>query len=136
MQSSDGQTYTVTREIYVEYLCEDELGTPCKRAGDDSLQVVRERLEAAWPLEAVLAGVYPNPAGDQVVVRFGLPTASEVELVVYDVLGREVVRRRPGRMAAGWHREVLATGSWPAGRYVVVLRVGERTLTRTLMRIR
>jgi len=45
------------------------------------------------------------------------------------------VRRRLGRVAAGWHRVELATGAWSSGRYVVVLRVGERTLTRTITRV-
>ncbi|WP_178139369.1 hypothetical protein [Rhodothermus profundi] len=44
--------------------------------------------------------------------------------------------RWPGRMEAGWHRVVLATGSWPAGRYVVVLRAGGRTLTQSITRVR
>ncbi|MDQ7041728.1 MAG: T9SS type A sorting domain-containing protein [Rhodothermus sp.] len=88
------------------------------------------------PEEPVLAGVYPNPVRDRLVVRFGLPAAEEVELRVYDVLGREVVRRQLGRVAAGWHRVELATGAWSSGRYVVVLRVGERTLTQSITRVR
>ncbi|SHL08975.1 M12 family metallo-peptidase [Rhodothermus profundi] len=133
VQSSDGQEHTVTQEVYVlDPGCEDELGGFCKRALEDSVRVVRGRL----PEAVVLAEVYPNPAQDQVVVRFGLPAAQEVELRVYDVLGREVVRRRLGRMEAGWHREVLSTGHWSAGRYVVVLRAGGRTLTQSITRVR
>ncbi|ACY48934.1 zinc-dependent metalloprotease [Rhodothermus marinus] len=137
VQSSAGQAYTALREVYVlDSSCGEEIF--CAQAvGGDTLQVVQERLSAErLPAAPELEGLYPNPAGDRVVVRFGLPEASEVELMVYDVLGRAVVRRRPGRMEAGWHREVLMTDGWPAGRYVVVLRVGERTLSKTLMRIR
>ncbi len=137
VQSSAGQAYTALREVYVlDSSCGEEIFC-AQAAGGDTLQVVRGRLlEERLPEVPVLEGLYPNPAGDRVVVRFGLPEASEVELMVYDVLGRAVVRRRPGRMEAGWHREVLMTDGWPAGRYVVVLRVGERTLSKTLMRIR
>ncbi len=88
------------------------------------------------PEEPVLVGVYPNPMRDRVVVHFGLAETQEVELMVYDVLGREVVRRRLGRMVAGWHWEALDAAAWPAGRYVVVLRVGERTLTQSITRVR
>ncbi len=48
----------------------------------------------------------------------------------------QLVRRWLGRVAAGWHREALDSAAWPAGHYVVVLRLGERTLTETLTRIR
>ncbi|WP_072714004.1 hypothetical protein [Rhodothermus profundi] len=65
-----------------------------------------------------------EPSGDSVQVVQGqgveaLPEAQEVAPVVYDVLGREVVRRRPGCMAADWHRMTLAAGNWPSGSYVV-----------------
>ncbi|MFO7313162.1 M12 family metallo-peptidase [Rhodothermus marinus] len=130
VQSSAGQTAQAVYELTVY----EETPQP-QWASGEVLSLAEPSLDRV-PAEPVLEVLYPNPARDRVVVRFGLPEASEVELVVYDVLGREVVRRRPGHVAAGWHREVLMTDEWPAGRYVVVLRVGDRTLSKTLMRIR
>ncbi|WP_397546787.1 M12 family metallo-peptidase [Rhodothermus marinus] len=130
VQSSAGQTAQAVYELTVY----EETPQP-QWASGEVLSLAEPSLDRV-PAEPVLEVLYPNPARDRVMMWFGLPEASEVELVVYDVLGREVVRLRPGRVAAGWHREVLMTDGWPAGRYVVVLRVGDRTLSKTLMRIR
>ena len=71
---------------------------------------------------------YPNPFNPSTTIQFDLPMATDLHMVVYDLLGREVVRLvdewRPagfhsitwsGRMASGW--EV------PSGIYIARLTV-------------
>ena len=53
-----------------------------------------------------LYAVYPNPFNSSTVISFDLRAASFVELVVYDVMGREV--------------EVLGAGDWGLGKHEVV----------------
>ncbi|MBN1425016.1 hypothetical protein JXA88_10700, partial [Candidatus Fermentibacteria bacterium] len=52
-------------------------------------------------------GPSPNPFGDEVTIRYDLPTRSETRLGVYDLMGREVRRliddeRGPGRLSVTW----------------------------------
>ena len=61
--------------------------------------------EAPQPLEWRLEQNYPNPFNPKTVVSFQLPVASDVRLVVYDLLGREV--------------GVLVDEKKPAGTYTV-----------------
>ncbi len=47
---------------------------------------------------------YPNPFNGPTIIEYRLPETSEVELVVYDLHGREVVTLLHGLQEAGRHR--------------------------------
>jgi hypothetical protein len=70
---------------------------------------------------------YPNPFNPSTTIRYELPKATRVELVVYDILGREVrtlenALQQPGRYAAVFDGRNLASGVYfyrmQAGSYV------------------
>ncbi len=88
---------------------------------------------AALPLALTLDAPWPNPARDRATVRFGLPTASEVRVALYDVLGREVQRLADGAVAAGWHEVRLETSSLASGVYLVRVVSEGRQQTRAVV---
>ncbi len=47
--------------------------------------------------------VYPNPFNPSTTVRLYIPQASDLELGVYDVMGRMVRRLHTGGISSGWH---------------------------------
>lgn len=100
----------------------------------DGRSVVRAvRLVVEPPSDLVLDAPRPNPSAGRVRLGYGLPRASSVEVVVVDVLGREVYRTQAGEQAAGGH-EVVLDPVWGAGVYVVRLRAGAEARTTTLVR--
>ncbi|MEM6328337.1 MAG: T9SS type A sorting domain-containing protein, partial [Bacteroidota bacterium] len=78
----------------------------------------------------------PNPSRGDVQITFEMPTPGEVDLAVYDALGREVSRLASGAYAAGRHALTLDGRSLPSGVYVVrLVASGEaRTARVTLVR--
>jgi hypothetical protein len=88
-----------------------------------------------------LAPLAPNPAGNQVMVKFTLPQADNVTLAAFDVAGRKLADLAQGRQEAGEHRV-----SWnftdrngrsvAAGYYLIKLRVGNRVLIQRGIRVR
>ncbi|NOZ61414.1 MAG: T9SS type A sorting domain-containing protein [Calditrichaeota bacterium] len=69
--------------------------------------VVTVKIDA--PQTFSLAQNYPNPFslaqnGAKTVIRFELPTAANVEIKIFDILGREVRRLVSGKQTAGVHR--------------------------------
>ena len=84
--------------------------------------------EGAPVLRFAVEGSFPNPAIQTARVRVALPAAAAVELAVYDVLGREVVRSETdlaaGRTALPVDAEQLAPGM-----YVYRVRAEEATGT-------
>ena len=80
------------------------------------------------PKEFALRQNYPNPFNPSTTLRFALPRAVEVRLVVVDLLGREIARLVDGHLPAGYH-QVTWDGktNWgkeaPSGVYIVRLLV-------------
>ena len=60
----------------------------------------------AKPVSYALQQNYPNPFNPTTVVRYQLPAASNVRLVVYDILGREVKTLVDENQPAGYYGKV------------------------------
>ena len=91
---------------------------------------------------AGLRAVRPNPFRTTTTVDFVLARPAEVDLAVYDVLGRQVRHLASGqRMAAGpqsiaWDgRDDQGRGTW-AGAYFVRLRAADGNWTKMVVRVR
>ena len=76
---------------------------------------------------------YPNPFNPGTTIRFDVPVATSLSLVVYDILGREVIRLREGYLEPGYHQIVwngrTATGT-EASAGVYILRMVSPVYTR------
>ena len=110
------------------------------RVGSGFLRVVLQQQEAALgvdeqaglPTDFNLHQNYPNPFNPSTTLRFDLPVAAEVYLVVYDLQGQEVVRLVDGCRGAGYHQLVWdgrdARGrAVPTGLYIARLLTPEYT---------
>ena len=75
---------------------------------------------------------YPNPFNPTTAVRYQLPVVSEVKLVVYDVLGREVTVLVNERRNAGVHEVKFDAAGLSSGMYVYRLRAGEYVATKRM----
>ena len=49
---------------------------------------------------------FPNPFNPNTSLRYELPIATDVVLVVYDILGREVIRLVDEHKEAGYHQVI------------------------------
>jgi 2',3'-cyclic-nucleotide 2'-phosphodiesterase (5'-nucleotidase family)/DNA-binding beta-propeller fold protein YncE len=72
----------------------------------------------ATPVAFSVDGVYPNPFARTATLAFGLPADAEVEVRIYDVLGREVLNAAPEAMGAGSHTLRFDANGWASGVYV------------------
>ncbi|WP_179299768.1 cyanophycinase [Rubrivirga marina] len=68
--------------------------------------------------------VHPNPTTGRAALRFDVGTGGAAALALYDLVGREVLRRDLGVLAAGEARVTLDLRGLPASLYVVRVRVG------------
>ncbi len=60
----------------------------------------------AIPPTYSLSPNFPNPFNPVTTLRFGLPEHADVTLVVYDLVGREVIRLADGPMEPAYHQVV------------------------------
>jgi hypothetical protein len=77
---------------------------------------------------------YPNPFNSETSIPFVLGYEADVELLVYDLLGREVGQIDSGRMAAGEHTAKFNAQGYSSGIYFVELVVnGSRSMQRVVL---
>jgi hypothetical protein len=79
---------------------------------------------------------FPNPFNPRTVIRYQLSAVSDVRLVVYDLLGREVAVLVDRVMDAGTHEASFDGSGLPSGIYVYRLKAGSFSESRKLTLIR
>ena len=84
----------------------------------------------------VLESAYPNPVASRATIGFELPTAQDVRVAVYDVLGREVAVLTEGVRQAGAQTVEFDVSSLPSGVYIYRLSAGSTQLTQTMTVVR
>lgn len=70
---------------------------------------------------------YPNPFNPSTTLRYALPTAGEVTVQVFDVLGRLVGRLAPGMQSAGQHQYRFEATGLASGVYLYRVEVKDAT---------
>jgi hypothetical protein len=69
------------------------------------------------PDEFFLGQNYPNPFNPSTVIRFGLPQATQVKLIVYNILGQEVATLIDDYLPAGYHEVIFEAAGLSSGLY-------------------
>lgn len=87
----------------------------------------------AVPLYAIQVHNYPNPFAGSTTLEFTLPEASDVEIDVYDMLGRHVQRLASGLYPPGTSRVLWEAGPGASGLYVARIAWGSQLTSRTLI---
>ena len=88
------------------------------------------------PVEtAIELSAYPSPFANDLTVSFTLPQPVEVNVDVYDVLGRHVERLADGLMTSGQHSVGFRSSGLPNGTYLIRMVAGATVVTRTMVKI-
>ena len=70
------------------------------------------------PNEYEVSQNYPNPFNPSTKIRYGLPNESKVYLVIYNILGQEVVVLKNTTQGAGYHEVEWDASSLSSGVYI------------------
>ncbi|MBN1694139.1 family 43 glycosylhydrolase [candidate division WOR-3 bacterium] len=76
---------------------------------------------------------YPNPFNQVTVIGYELPRSSEVELVIYNLLGQEIAVLERGKKEAGCYKVEWKASNLPAGLYFYRLKADSFTDTKKLL---
>jgi len=81
---------------------------------------------------------YPNPFNPTTALKYGLPEASDVNLMIFDITGRRIKEWSISNQQAGWH-EVVWNGTNQSGQqvstgvYIYCLRAGNFVDTKKMV---
>ena len=94
---------------------------------------VIDNKDNSLPTVYSLSQNYPNPFNPTTNIKFGLPQAGDVSLVVYDILGRKVAELVHGNLAAGYHIVNFNATNLASGVYFYRIKAGDFVSVKKLM---
>ncbi|NNE35020.1 MAG: T9SS type A sorting domain-containing protein [Rhodothermales bacterium] len=89
--------------------------------------------EAVLPQQMHLTDVYPNPFYDTVTIGYAVGSPGEVQLAVFDLLGRQVAELKSDFLSAGKYSASWNAEAHNSGMYVVRLQGTVRSEVRTVV---
>jgi len=89
--------------------------------------------ESRLPRKTILSQNYPNPFNPETTITYFLPTATNVKLAIFDVLGREVSTLRNERQLQGQHQAQFDASNLASGVYFYGLSVGSTVVTKKML---
>jgi hypothetical protein len=92
-----------------------------------------ESMTGNMPDEFSLLKASPNPFNPNTNLRFNLPEATDISLVVYDISGREVAILAEGFRAAGEFEVAFDASDLSSGVYFAILNTQGKTYTQKLL---
>ncbi|CAN5422087.1 hypothetical protein BH23BAC3_BH23BAC3_26490 [soil metagenome] len=95
-----------------------------------------DELSTHRPKNVSLHQNYPNPFNPTTQIRFTLPEQSQVSLVVYDMLGREVARLVDGLLPAGEQTIRFDASNLANGVYLYRLKANQQERVRMMTLIK
>lgn len=81
----------------------------------------------------VMLNAYPNPFNPQTALNFYLPSSNEVELKIYDIMGREVETLIDMHMESGSYKINWDASDLSSGVYFARMSAGHEVVTQKMM---
>jgi len=88
------------------------------------------------PGEFKLLQNYPNPFNPTTIISYSIPKQSNVKLIIYDALGREVANLVNEEKAAGNYTAEFNAANLSSGIYFYQIRAGEFIQTKKMLLLR
>jgi len=133
---SSGNAFTVTLSDLLEDTAYFARAFATSAAGTSYGEQISFRTTITIPEAIALSQNYPNPFNPSTSIVFGLPTAANVTLTVYDITGKKVVTLADGNFNAGNHTVVFNATSLASGLYFYALVTPEKVLHKKMLLIR
>jgi len=99
----------------------------------NSTSVDTEEAGTELPSAFALDQNYPNPFNPVTTIQFALPQSSDVNLSVYDVLGRRVATLVNGQLQAGQHAVNFQATDLPSGMYLYRLTTPAGSISQKMV---
>ena len=101
--------------------------------GDSTLVGIDDDKEPEVPIRFGLSQNFPNPFNASTIIQYSIPTASNVTIEIYDILGRKVETLVQGEQPAGYHQVRWDANDHSSGMYFYRIQAGEYTKTRKMV---
>ncbi len=100
---------------------------------DANVTLLKITRQQALPTVYNLEQNYPNPFNPSTTIKFSLPEAAHVSLIIYNALGQKVTELINTNLEAGWYNHEWNAGSIASGIYIYVLRTDNFVSTKKMI---
>jgi hypothetical protein len=90
-------------------------------AGNQISNIYSEQLYTIRPAAYQLYQNYPNPFNPSTRITFSIPKSTEIEITVFDILGRQVRTLLRGEVTPGEHSILWHAADLPSGTYFIMM---------------
>lgn len=95
-----------------------------------------EEMSEFTPHKFIIQQNYPNPFNSATTICYNLPGPSDITIVIYDLLGREIETLSRGYRPAGNHQVVWNPGDLKSGNYFYKIETGWCSETKRMLLLR
>ena len=88
------------------------------------------------PADFQLLPTFPNPFNPIANIEYRLPLNANIELIIYDIRGRQVETLINNYQTAGYHTITWNASSFPSGVYLIRMESGEFIQTQKLVLVK
>ncbi|NQV18864.1 MAG: T9SS type A sorting domain-containing protein, partial [Armatimonadetes bacterium] len=85
------------------------------------------------PHEYSLSQNYPNPFNPVTTIQYSLPQRSDVQITIYDLLGKEVITLISETQDAGYKSIQWNASNVPSGMYFYQIKAGTYVQTKKMV---
>ena len=101
---------------------------------DETLSIISER--SLYPDELSIIQNSPNPFNPTTRITYGLPVNSDVQIIVYDISGKQIQSLLNDFQSPGYHSINWDAASYPSGMYFAEIKAGKYKHIKKLMLIK
>lgn len=128
--------YAIYTEGYSEYIAMGENGVVIRTTDGGGPPMAVTNISSEVPDRFSLGQNYPNPFNPATKITFDLPSSGNVELNVYDMLGREAANIINSHLGAGRYEADFDASNLPSGIYFYRITAGEFTQTKKMILVK
>ncbi|MCA0444627.1 MAG: T9SS type A sorting domain-containing protein [Bacteroidetes bacterium] len=99
-------------------------------------EIVSVENETGLPERFVLYPAYPNPFNPSTTIRYSLPSASELKVEVFNLLGSSVAVLEAGKKAAGYHEIKFDATGFASGIYLIKITAGNQSTSQKVVLVK
>jgi hypothetical protein len=124
--------------LYVPFIVEIESDGYVLWEDTFSIDILSDITEEDFnrPKQFALDQNYPNPFNPLTIISYQLPTANDVELSIYNLLGEKIVTLVSERKAAGVHHTEWDASGFASGIYYYQIRSGDIRAVKKMILLR
>ncbi|OGU59239.1 MAG: hypothetical protein A2X64_01730 [Ignavibacteria bacterium GWF2_33_9] len=122
-----GSTNSIDGEVFENHGLDDFWVVKLSPEGDDGIKTL--------PSTQIGLHLYPNPVEDKLSIEFNLDEPENVQIVVYSLLGEEMLSVNYGLQSEGGHLYQINTDKFPQSMYKLILRAGENQFPTKFIKV-